>query len=216
MVSDASITPNDLSDFIVIEEGDKKRYKCNICDKVIIALANMKKHINTHTKIYNCDTCKKEFRNKSKFSKHMLVHKLYDCPECPGKFLRVDIMFHRADMHGLPLPTCGICGYRTERSCQLLKHQRRVHMTEKTVPCPQCDMKFFEISSLNQHLIRHNPVKKYQCRFCKKKFPRLETLQRHERIHTGEKRKVCSVCGERFVQKASLNYHMLKRHPDTV
>ncbi|KAL0853023.1 hypothetical protein ABMA27_012804 [Loxostege sticticalis] len=201
---------------MLIEEDTKKKYRCNRCSKVLITLFNMRKHIESHMQIHKCETCEKEFQTRTQLSRHLLIHKLYDCPECSQKFPKTEIQYHRADEHGVPIPTCGICGYRTESRCTLLKHQRRVHMTEKTIPCPHCDMKFFENSSLNQHLIRHNPVKKYECKFCKKKFPRTETLLRHERIHTGEKKKVCNRCGEKFVQKASLNYHMMKRHPDAV
>ncbi|KAL0853022.1 hypothetical protein ABMA27_012803 [Loxostege sticticalis] len=202
--------------FTVIEEGTKKKYRCNKCDHVMLTLVNMRKHVSAHLDKFCCDTCKREFKNHRQLKKHMLIHRLYDCPECSEKFPKTELQYHRADEHGVPMPTCAICGYRTESRYTLLKHQRRVHMNERTIPCPHCDMKFFENATLNQHLVRHNPVKKYECKFCGKRFPRSETLLRHERIHTGEKNKVCNLCGEKFVQKASLNYHMMKRHPDAV
>ncbi|XP_063371156.1 zinc finger protein 596-like [Cydia amplana] len=93
-------------------------------------------------------------------------------------------------------------------------HQRKVHLKEKNVTCSVCKFKCFANAQLARHMIIHKVDKVYTCRFCKKTFPRLTTCRIHEMIHTGEKNKVCEVCGAKFVQKASLNYHMFKHHPD--
>ncbi|KAL0853021.1 hypothetical protein ABMA27_012802 [Loxostege sticticalis] len=210
------ITPKDLKEFTVIEEGTKKKYRCNKCEHVMLTLVNMRKHVSAHIDKFYCDACKRNFKNQTKLRKHMQTHQLYDCPECSQQFTKIKLLRHRAEKHGVELPTCNICGYKTIKQSLLVNHQRRVHMNERTIPCPHCDMKFFLLCDLRHHMVRHDPIKKYECKFCKKNYPRLETLKRHERIHTGDKRKVCTLCGERFVQKASLNYHMLKRHPESV
>ncbi|CAG9789647.1 unnamed protein product [Diatraea saccharalis] len=161
-----------------------------------------------------CNECNKVFNSRDLLTTHKKIHRMPECPECSLTFKRKEMAFHRNEVHGVPIPTCGICGYKTHRENLINKHQRQVHLRERNLPCPQCDAMFFEIWQLKKHLVCHNPVKKYECRFCKKTFPRLGTKREHEKIHTGVKNKVCSQCGDRFVQKASLNYHMMKHHPE--
>ncbi|XP_028162991.1 zinc finger protein 260-like isoform X5 [Ostrinia furnacalis] len=196
----------------------KNGFACEHCPRVYKQRSHLKSHIeNIHNNVAStCQHCNKKFESVFKMKKHIYIHKLFDCPECSQKFHKMELVYHRADEHGVPMPTCGVCGYRHYNKFIVVSHQRRVHMNEKTVPCPECGEKFFSIYEMRDHQVRHNPVKKFECKFCKKMFPRMHTLIRHERIHTGDKRKVCTVCGEKFVQKASLSYHMMKRHPDQV
>ncbi|XP_063837108.1 zinc finger protein 652-B-like isoform X4 [Ostrinia nubilalis] len=208
-----------LTKFTVVEEDSKKKFLCEFCARTFTTLFFVKNHLQIyHSQEFICGTCNKKFQNGCQLRKHLAIHKLFDCPDCDGTFSKIELGYHRADAHGAPIPTCGVCGYRTLNKSQMMNHQRRVHMKERTIPCPfsQCDMMFYNQNHLRQHLVKHNPVKKFECKYCLKSYPRQNTLMRHERIHTGDKRKVCKICGEKFVQKASLNYHMMKRHPDAV
>ncbi|XP_063837107.1 myoneurin-like isoform X3 [Ostrinia nubilalis] len=217
---DGSMTLEDVTDFTIIEEGPQKKYRCNKCPKITSTPARIRNHIRyLHLQEESacvCDICKKEFKTRPQLKRHMWLHKLFDCPECSRQFTKEELGFHRADEHGVAMPTCGICGYRNIDQFRVIRHQRSVHLKEKNLSCSLCDMKFFSTSHLRKHMVRHDPVRKFECKFCKKTFPRLNTLRQHEKIHTGDKKKVCPVCGERFVQKASLNYHMIKHHPDAV
>lgn len=209
-----------LNDFTVFKEDNQKRYRCNQCGKPSVSLASIKNHmLYLHLQEDQpsiCDICNKEFKSKFKLKRHMFVHKLHDCPECSRKFSKAEMWVHRSEKHGVKIPTCGVCGYRSERSDQVVEHQRRVHLQEKNVACPECDMKFYNEAYLKMHMVRHTAAKEFECKFCNKMFRRLHDLKRHVKIHTGDKRKVCHVCGERFVQKASLTHHMVKHHPDSV
>lgn len=175
-----------------ISEGDARTFVCDHCGLVI----------------------KSRMRDKIK---HMRQHGLYQCATCYIVFLnKQDLDAHNRVAHEVKMYPCGACDYKADKPQVLLDHQRRVHMNEKNVPCPLCKATFYNKHSLADHMVRHNPVKKYECSYCQKKFPRLGTKKRHEMIHTGEKNKVCKVCDARFVQKASLNYHMKKYHPEAV
>ncbi|CAG9789648.1 unnamed protein product [Diatraea saccharalis] len=206
-------------------------YHCSLCEEKFSSKGPLARHLASvhsmkqmtvcQTKVLKstkkaiCDICKKEFNCKSLLSIHIRTHNSPPkCPECSLVMKPREMAFHRNEAHGVPLPTCGICGYRSHKEYLVIKHQRQVHLKERNLNCPKCNAKFFNISHLRRHLITHNPVKKYECRFCKKTFPRLGTKREHEKIHTGVKNKVCSQCGDRFVQKASLNYHMMKHHPE--
>ncbi|XP_073963975.1 uncharacterized protein isoform X2 [Choristoneura fumiferana] len=204
--------------------------KCPICDEQLKTIAKKKSHLRSHNlrevgkgnqrqlrelqKSY-CEPCKKEYKSKQALRVHMSNHHtLKKCPDCQSLLPAYKMSLHRNDVHGTPIPTCGICGYRNAIEYRVLMHQRQVHLREKTVSCNICNMTFFNERFLKRHLIKHKPDKIHECSYCHKKFPRLNTLRMHEKIHKGEKNKVCSLCGERFVQKASLNYHMGKHHPD--
>ncbi|XP_052757178.1 zinc finger protein 768-like isoform X1 [Galleria mellonella] len=254
----STVSPEDMSDFTIIEEGNKKKYSCNKCGSVLSTMDSIRVHIlarhfnimkhecplcdakfkHRGTKTQHlatkhgmeeikvggskvmreaekciCEICKKVFASKGVLTKHIPTHKLVNCPECSVVCTKLDMVTHRSEVHGAPIPTCGVCGYKNRKKGRVVIHQRKVHLKEKNLPCPHCDARFFDNKQLKRHLVRHNPVKIFECPHCMKKFARLNTLRQHERIHTGDKRKVCPICDERFVQKASLNYHMTKHHP---
>lgn len=220
LISDASKTPKELTDFTVTEEDNKKTYRCNKCGKITTTRCNMIRHISyAHIQEKHacvCDVCKKEFTNELKLKDHMRSsHTPHECPDCHRQIHRKIMRHHRAVEHGVGTHTCGICGYKSDNR-SVMEHQRRVHIKEKKVPCLQCGMMFFDTSYMKIHMMRHNPAKEFGCKFCKKMFRRPDDVRRHEKIHTGDKRKLCNVCGDRFVQKSSLTHHMKTRHPGEV
>ncbi|XP_059056432.1 zinc finger protein 708-like isoform X1 [Achroia grisella] len=254
-----NISLEDVTDYTVINEGDKRKYSCNECCSILTSAYNIKKHIwirhlnimkykcplcdakfkHHDTKTQHlamkhgmeevkvgtskvikevetciCEVCKKEFPGKGSLTRHMYYHRPIKCKLCHVAVTKHKMLAHKSTVHGVPLHTCGVCGYKNKRKRLLLVHQRKVHMKEKNLACNYCDAMFFDNIALKRHMVRHNPVKRFECSHCTKKFARMNTLKQHEKIHTGDKRKVCTICDERFVQKASLNYHMVKHHPE--
>lgn len=208
-----------------------KVQKCPICDETFNLNRDKNKHLREQhgmeeigngrnrnlrkfTK-FSCTICNKEFPSSTSLRRHNgYKHKLVKCPDCDDMYTVRSMPRHRHKAHGTEIPTCGICDYKHPCLTGVIQHQRKVHLKEKNVSCPHCELKFFNNSVLRKHMVKHGTTKKYECSFCHKKFPRQTTMRMHERIHTGEKNKVCAICGDRFVQKASLNYHMAKHHPD--
>ncbi|XP_063837106.1 zinc finger protein 418-like isoform X2 [Ostrinia nubilalis] len=199
-----------------------KSYTCIECGKKEDKPGKVKDHIyKSHLENATTTTCfcKKKFGNQTRLDYHIKnVHTLFECNVCAKGFMKKKLQRHKAEVHGLPkkLPTCGVCGYKCMTEHLLVEHQRRVHLKEKNVQCPQCGEMFFDNGYLKLHQVKHNPVMKFKCRFCNKTYPRNHTLSRHEKIHTKDMRKKCEVCGQMFVQKASLSYHMKKYHPEKV
>lgn len=166
---------------------------------------------------HECAVCFKRFVSKLAVNRHVNInHTFQMCSVCNKMFIVRKIKRHMYEVHGSPMPTCGICGYVNEKQSMITKHQRKVHMKERNVQCPFCDFKFFYVSDLTKHMVKHKTEKNFECNFCHKKFPRKMSLLEHIKIHTGEKKYVCSLCDEKFVQKTSLNYHVTKHHPEAV
>ncbi|XP_048003766.1 myoneurin-like isoform X3 [Leguminivora glycinivorella] len=190
---------------------------CPTCGEVFTDIKLLQKHkAQPHIAKYSCKPCGLLFTLKRLLSKHNSHHHgLAKCHLCPKVLSKVEMKKHIEDVHK-DIPTCGVCSFKAVTQALVVRHQRKVHLKEKNVTCSICKFKCFGTAELNRHMISHKVDKVYTCRFCKKTFPRPTTCRIHEMIHTGEKNKVCDVCGAKFVQKASLNYHMLKHHPDHV
>ncbi|GBP42768.1 Zinc finger protein 510 [Eumeta japonica] len=207
-------------------------FACPLCDDTLVnktykaqhlALKHGKEELETEQgtvlvdcrNAFRCGICEKTFSLECSLRSHLRFHKRKQCQHCGLTLDTVPEMTnHLHEVHGEAIPTCGVCGYKSRKKNDVVSHQRKVHMKEKTVKCEVCDEKFFNRPQMLNHMVKHNPEKKFECEFCHKKYPRLNTLNEHRKIHKGIKNKVCQICGERFVQKASLNYHMAKRHPD--
>ncbi|XP_048003769.1 PR domain zinc finger protein 5-like isoform X6 [Leguminivora glycinivorella] len=216
-----------LCDFACAERGPLlshirskhlRQMACPICDQYFPDQKLLDAHkTQPHHAKYSCTTCNLNFTKKELLTKHnKWHHDLVKCSFCPERMLKKDVKQHLKKFHEDKIPTCGICGFKGATQALVVTHQRKVHLKEKNVSCTVCKFKCFDYAHLTRHMISHKVDKVYTCRFCKKTFPRRNTCRIHEMIHTGEKNKVCDVCGAKFVQKASLNYHMLKHHPDHV
>ncbi|XP_053623251.1 zinc finger protein 658B-like isoform X2 [Plodia interpunctella] len=222
----------ELRKHILMHHFNKRLYKCNICEETFKGLGPKRCHLLSihgmeEVKVGNgfvirlavkvtCNTCQQEFPSEHSLRQHMTYkHKVRQCTECPMTFTsRRHVKLHKAEVHGIGMHVCGVCDFKHAMKAAIVTHQRKVHLKEKNVSCPDCGLKFFGPFQLKNHMVRHNPVKKYECQFCHKMFPRQSTMREHEKIHLGDKRRVCRVCDERFVQTASLSYHMKKYHPE--
>lgn len=85
---------------------DGKRYNCNICDKSYVRFNALKFHVQTtHNKSeeWECLDCKKTFATKQSLDRHRLVH------------------------IGVKPMHCKLCGLRSTRKDNLLRHVRSFH-----------------------------------------------------------------------------------------
>lgn len=140
---------------------NKKRFKCNQCQKEFPQKINLIRHIRTHTKEkpFKCKHCHKKFSQKSNLKTHNRIHtnkKIYTCTYCNKKF--------------------------SDKS-NLIKHIR-IHTKNKPFSCNYCQKKFSQKSSLTRHIRIHTKEKPYTCTNCKKKFSDKSNLTRHTKTHT--------------------------------
>ncbi|XP_061725818.1 zinc finger protein 354A-like isoform X5 [Cydia pomonella] len=200
-----------------IRRSHIQQLSCPTCGEVFTDIKQLQEHKNQpHDAKYSCEPCELKFTKKILLTKHNKHHHgLEKCYFCPKILSKVEVKTHVEDVHK-DIPTCGVCGLKGLTEGAIISHQRKVHLKEKNKTCSICKFQCFGSTQMKRHMIRHKVDKVYTCRFCQKTFPRPTTCRIHEMIHTGEKNKVCEVCGAKFVQKASLNYHMLKYHPDHV
>jgi uncharacterized Zn-finger protein len=198
----------------------EKFIQCRHCDDRFMTYHERNLHSTTEhlgeKPSYICDLCTRSFKRKNTLSSHMLdVHIEKKCSQCDLYFVRTKVLFHLNEAHGVDMPTCGVCGYRTLRPSLLVQHQRKVHLNEKNISCKICNKGFYMQSNLLDHMITHEQLKVHKCDVCAKSFARKECYKAHYRIHTGERPYSCGLCKATFVQRASLRFHMRKQHPGT-
>lgn len=135
------------------------------------------------------------------------------CPNCDKKIPGHLRAYHMEEKHGVPAPTCGVCGKKFRFPCQMLQHQRKVHMGEKYAVCDICHKGFFNGLSLKLHMLTHSSERRYKCDVCSRDFRWENNLKDHMKIHAGDKRFVCRMCEKAFVQKSTLKQHCMRNHP---
>ncbi|XP_061725822.1 zinc finger protein 852-like isoform X9 [Cydia pomonella] len=211
---------SDLRNHISRTHLKQKFIKCSLCSETFMYHTQRKNHMYSVHAVekpekFLCGHCGREFKRKNTLAEHMMdVHIERNCSHCELKFVRKKILFHLNEAHGVPMPTCGICGLRSVKESALIRHQRNVHLNEKNIVCKICKRRFFTRSNLHDHMITHNQERVFKCDVCAKTFARKECYRTHYRIHTGEKPYNCEVCGAAFVQRAGLRFHAKSHHRD--
>ena len=77
------------------QKGEKRRYKCDKCDRDFNQRANLRRHQLVHSgeKPYECEQCHRRFQQQGDLKRHMLRHAettWYHCQPCDKRFMRVD------------------------------------------------------------------------------------------------------------------------------
>ncbi|KAF9812378.1 hypothetical protein SFRURICE_005489 [Spodoptera frugiperda] len=197
-----------------------ERYKCEFCEYESFSFEGGAYYDIVDEK-YRCKECGNTFSSQPLVSQHYRFVHLKRRPrlrKCPYKDCNVKIpaylrTSHLDLEHGVPAPSCGVCGKKFRYPSGVLEHQKKVHMGEKTCVCNLCEKRFFDNHSLKLHLKTHSDVRKFKCDLCGRQFRWENNLKDHVRIHTGEKRFACPVCGKDFVQKSTLKQHAMRNHP---
>lgn len=168
---------------------------------------------------YKCNICGKVYSSQPLVSQHYrFVHlkrrpKDRKCTKCDERIPDYRRTAHLEKAHGIPAPSCGVCGKKFRFPCNVIQHQKKVHMGEKLEKCQVCEKSFFNKLSLKLHMSTHSAVKKFKCGVCERVFRWENNLRDHVRIHTGDKRFICPVCKKAFVQKSTLKQHAARNHP---
>ncbi|KAI8125257.1 hypothetical protein FF38_08646 [Lucilia cuprina] len=167
------------------ENGKRKRYICNKCQRIFNSCNALKYHNRTHSGLrpHQCEICDKSFFAIGALKAHTRTHtgdKPFECKHCDRKFRQWgDLKYHTIS----------------------------IHSTEKNHQCEFCGKAFSRKYSLVVHLRIHTSERNYKCEFCTKTFRASTYLQNHRKIHTGEKPYECDVCSKRFRVSGDLRRH---------
>ncbi|XP_053976200.1 zinc finger protein 320-like [Hylaeus anthracinus] len=177
--------------------GEEKRYKCTFpeCNAAFSKPSRLDRHIRLHTgeRNHKCNHigCDKAYTNSSHLKRHMETHvmikKLYKCPECPLNI--------RGHIHNLK------------------RHYNSVHKNGK-LTCKECNAVFTKKYHLATHMTTHTGVL-HKCDECNKSFTDFRKFKRHKENHKSEQKLYpCTVsgCSEVFGKWALLCAHRRTQH----
>lgn len=183
-----------------------KQYECDQCDQTFYTLMGRNKHKRefhrpprtekkkdknpdeaTFKNPHTCDTCGKQFTNRSAYRTHQTVHAVrqYLCNEC-GKLFK--------------------------DSAAMNRHIRAVHMGDRRHACQQCPRRFITRSLLVQHIRVHTGERPNLCTQCGRAFRTTTGLRVHEQRHRGDRPYKCDQCDRRFTTRSNLRGHQQGVH----
>ena len=201
-----------------------KKKECSICHKSVVSI---RYHMEAHspTGSYDCETCKKAFKQKILLKKHVKnVHgeKNIACSFCPLMFPDIQTKNHHEQIHTGKRKykrfKCDSCEKDYNRKTALLFHQLKEHQItdiQLTVyECKICGKEFPEISFLEKHIRVHDTLReaKYKCEECGKNFYTEKNMINHKIIHTDLKPYSCKHCNKSFNNAGSRSHHQRKMH----
>ncbi|XP_065347748.1 uncharacterized protein LOC135944611 isoform X1 [Cloeon dipterum] len=188
-------------------------------------------------KLYQCDLCQTQFRQRERLREHRRIHALgetpHTCTICEKAFTTAAAReCHAAVAHlngaGHPPGPCRFC---EAGDTQHLEHMAMHNHDGSLQPplrrqgggirrpggpggyeCKMCGLRFPDGPSLTDHVDHHPGGRPLLCRLCCKTFKSKLGLENHTRLHTGERPFECGECGARFPQRAALDYHVKGRH----
>ena len=173
---------------------------------------------------YSCKKCGANLKTARSYKDHLKRHneRLYKCPLCPkayswsGSLRRHKKVVHssatadyegRIKCHaGKRECTCPHCLKSFHGEISLLKHIRKVHLTQEQV-ATNVDPAPAEVPVQQPPAEKQLASKKHTCHKCGKVLSCKLTYTVHMNLHSGKRPFKCSHC-----PKAYAGYHTLKRH----
>lgn len=185
-------TPSECSIGTVTSTTSKAncQYFCKVCNILLDGKIELDQHNKiTHTNIFNCTFCPKQFYVQKTFENHLLTHD-------PNT---VDDRKH----------VCSICDFKFKRADHLNIHFLRKHTKERGFKCTECTSCFPTNFELKIHQRKHSGNRPFQCNRCDKRYMQSYQLVVHQNsTHFNERNYHCTICLKKFCTAAILNNHL--------
>ena len=198
---------------------------CSYCKLQFRCSSTLSDHTKTHSRLFGCTECRKNFPNRSKLKHHLLMHTqaVFICFECNKRFATSDDLDVHMKTHDesnvrpirkslayltkgfyFPCPRCK-SHFKTRDSLHV--HILN-HSVEKPFVCATCGKRFFSKNNLNHHVDKqHTPT--LECLECARMFVYKRGLVVHwEREHFSVQPRFCKDCNQMFIEKKEFDYHM--------
>lgn len=198
-----------------------RNFVCEVCNAGFVTKRLLVGHRRRHgTGNYKCVYCSKTFSSDQKKRDHeQRIHlglkKRNKCKFCDEKFADYwSKMDHLVKVHGVPqvVLKCQACERTFKNQRALNRHVKKDHLLERRHVCSVCDMEFYLKNRLEDHMIAHTGVKKFQCYVCTRWYATNKSLRYHLRSHADDRQFSCDICGQAFAQKRNLTSHLLSKH----
>ena len=205
----------------------KHKTHCRVCKKVFPNRESLSAHEQEtgHDMKFPCSHCGKRFKQKVQAKRHEAqIHSTdmpFECNRCDRKFKsefswkrhQENDEIHQKMANWTPFLTCEICGKQFERRRKWCLDQHMLtHEKVKRFQCEICHKFFRTTNYLTQHVKACSGIKQEECAFCGKRFAKKAVLQNHERLHTGERPYQCRICGEQFRTHSNYSKHGREVH----
>ena len=183
-----------------LAEINENAWKCNMCDKVMVSMLNLRHHLVLVHKVVlsrgQCHICSQMCQRK--LSQHLMST-------------------HRMIKVLMGFASCNKCGISVEKR-NLKRHNQIVHEKLQKSECDICKKTLSTKLTLKTHVQQvHMKMKKIECHLCGKRFPQNQNLLWHiSGVHEKLKLYQCSICGKHFAQTGSLQLHSKTIHKKTI
>ena len=168
-----------------------------------------------HENIIYCETCGKQFMDKSKLTSHKASHLSkvgsHSCPSCMETFSNQEDLNEHLKDHKDGDYNCTHCDLEFNTKQALDKHMDIKHLKKSALYCNICSMQFQMKYQLRNHMTEehktHKPCRKFATNSCE-----FDADCRFNHIILEQNQAICFQCGNIFDDKRSLMRHIEEQH----
>lgn len=135
----------------------RQKYECNECDYITYTSTSIRKHTQTHNKLFKCSICSKAFALDKSLRDHTRTHTKelpFDCSKCDERFIEEsEKKTHEHQCNGRRFE-CYVYKYKCYKKRDLICHMQSNQCSKRTRSfcCTECGKAFSFKTHLKLHL----------------------------------------------------------------